>query len=139
SICMDPHIYTLLKILLALVLGGIIGYERERFGHFAGIRTHILVCLTSAFLVSGFMNVFALDSVARVAAAIMTGIGFIGAGSILRHGKDVQGLTTAASVWAVAGLGIIIGIGMIWEAVVVTLLAVIVLEMRMFALKHKKI
>ncbi|MBW2972064.1 MgtC/SapB family protein [Candidatus Woesearchaeota archaeon] len=136
---MDVNLLMLLKIFLAVVLGGVIGYERERFGHYAGIRTHILVCLTSAFLIAGFMAVFEMDSAARVAAAIMTGIGFIGAGTILRHGKEVQGLTTAASVWAVAGLGLIIGIGMLWESVVVTLIAVIILEMRVFALKHKSV
>ena len=127
---MDPNIYTLLKILLAVVLGGIIGYERERGGHYAGIRTHILVCLTSAFLISIFILYFEIDSVARVAAAMMTGIGFIGAGAILSQGMKVKGLTTAASVWVAAGLGMIIAVGAIWEAIVVTLIAVIVLEIR---------
>ncbi|MBU2561877.1 MAG: MgtC/SapB family protein [Nanoarchaeota archaeon] len=136
---MDPNLVTLLKILLAVVLGGIVGYERERFGHYAGIRTHILVCLTSAFVLSAFITAFEPDSAARVAAAMMTGIGFIGAGTILSHGEKVKGLTTAASVWGVAGLGMIIAIGAFWEAAVVTLVMVIILEMRVFALKVKKI
>ena len=136
---MDPNIYTLLKILLAVVLGGIIGYERERGGHYAGIRTHILVCLTSAFLISIFILYFEIDSVARVAAAMMTGIGFIGAGAILSQGMKVKGLTTAASVWVAAGLGMIIAIGAVWEAIVVTLIAVIVLEIRPRKLLRKEL
>ncbi|MBN1544652.1 MgtC/SapB family protein [Candidatus Woesearchaeota archaeon] len=136
---MDPNLITLLKIMLSVVLGSIIGYERERFGHYAGIRTHIIVCMTSTFVLCAFITAFEPDSAARVAAAIMTGIGFIGAGTILSHGREVKGLTTAASVWGVAGLGLIIAIGAFWEAVVVTLVMVIILEMRVFALKVKKI
>lgn len=136
---MDPHILTLCKVLLAVVLGGIIGYERERSGHYAGIRTHILVCVTSAFLISIFSVSFEPDSVARIIAAIMTGIGFIGAGTILSHGMRIKGLTTAASVWGVAGLGIILGVGAIVEAVVVTIIIVGVLEMRFFSLVNKNI
>ncbi|MFH1063696.1 MAG: MgtC/SapB family protein [Candidatus Woesearchaeota archaeon] len=135
----DPNLLTLVKILLAVVLGGIIGYERERSGHYAGIRTHILVCMTSAFLITAFLDYFALDSVARMAAAMMTGIGFIGAGTILSHGVQVKGLTTAASVWGVAALGMIIAIGAIWEALVVTLIMVVVLEMKVFTLKAKRV
>jgi putative Mg2+ transporter-C (MgtC) family protein len=136
---MDPNLYTLLKILIAVVLGGIIGYERERSGHYAGIRTHILVCLTSAFLVSVMMKTFTLDSIARVCAALMTGIGFIGAGTILSTGGKVKGLTTAASVWGVAALGMIVGLGALWESIVVSLVIVLVLEMRVFMLKRKTV
>jgi putative Mg2+ transporter-C (MgtC) family protein len=136
---MDPNLYTILKVLLAVVLGGVIGYERERSGHYAGIRTHIIVCMTSAFVISTFLLYFGLDSVARVAASMMTGIGFIGAGTILSHGTEVKGLTTAASVWGVAGLGMVIGIGAFLEAIFVTLILVVVLEMRVFSLVKKKI
>jgi putative Mg2+ transporter-C (MgtC) family protein len=136
---MDPNLYTLAKILIAVVLGGLVGYERERSGHYAGIRTHILVCMTSAFLVSVMMKTFALDSVARVCAALMTGIGFIGAGTILSHGMKVKGLTTAASVWGVAALGMIVGLGALWEAIIVPLIIVLVLEMRVFMLKRKSV
>ncbi len=135
---MDPNVYTLAKILLAVVLGGIIGFEREKTGHYAGLRTHMLVCVTSAFLISTFMLQFELDSVARIAAAMMTGIGFIGAGTILSTGIKVKGLTTAASVWLAAGLGMIIGIGAIWEAICVTLIAFFVLEIRPNRLVKKK-
>jgi putative Mg2+ transporter-C (MgtC) family protein len=137
---MDANILTIVKILLAVVLGGIIGFERERHGHYAGIRTHILVCMTSAFIMSTFeTHNFAPDSIARIAAAIMTGIGFIGAGTILSHGTEVKGLTTAASVWGVAGLGMIIGIGAYLEALVVAVVMVLILEMRFFSLVQKRL
>ncbi|MBW2964673.1 MgtC/SapB family protein [Candidatus Woesearchaeota archaeon] len=136
---MDPHIYMILKIFVAVALGGIIGYERERSGHYAGIRTHIIVCMTSAFLIGTMMEYFALDSVARAAAAMMTGIGFIGAGTILSQGLKVRGLTTAASVWSSAALGIIIGFGALLEACVVAVIAVIVLEMRVFMIGPRKV
>jgi len=137
---MDAQLLTVIKILVAVILGGIIGYERERAGHFAGIRTHIIVCLTSAFLISAFTTyLFPLDSVARIAAGILTGIGFIGAGTILSHGTEVKGLTTAASVWGVSALGIVIGLGAFLEAVVVTVVAVFVLEMRFFSLVRKRL
>ncbi|MBI5881149.1 MgtC/SapB family protein [archaeon] len=137
---MDANLLTVIKILLAVVLGGIIGFERERHGHNAGIRTHILVCLTSAFIMSTFAAYnFSQDSIARIAAAMMTGIGFIGAGTILSHGTEVKGLTTAASVWGVAGLGMIIGIGAYLEALVVALVMVLILEMRFFSLLKKQI
>jgi putative Mg2+ transporter-C (MgtC) family protein len=135
---MDPNLYTLVKILLAVVLGGVIGFERERGGHYAGIRTHMLVCLTSAFLLSTFITYFEPDSVARVAAAMMTGIGFIGAGAIISQGMKVKGLTTAASVWVAAGLGMIIAIGAVWESIVVTLIAVAVLEIKSSKFLPKK-
>jgi len=137
---MDPQLYTLVKIILAVVLGGVIGYEREKHGHYAGIRTHILVCMTSTFLVGALLSSdinFVPDSVARVCSGILTGIGFIGAGTILSHGKEVKGLTTAASVWGVSALGIIIAIGALWEALIVTLVMIVILEMRFFALKTK--
>ena len=137
---MDANILTIVKILLAVVLGGIIGFERERHGHYAGIRTHILVCMTSSFIMSTFETYnFAPDSIARIAAAIMTGIGFIGAGTILSHGTEVKGLTTAASVWGVAGLGMIIGIGAYLEALVVAVVMVLILEMRFFSLVQKRL
>ncbi|MBW2967312.1 MgtC/SapB family protein [Candidatus Woesearchaeota archaeon] len=136
---MDPNLTILLQLLVAAVLGGIIGYERERAGHYAGIRTHTLVCLTSAFLVSILATHFEPDSVARVIAALMTGIGFIGAGTILSHGREVKGLTTAASVWGAAGLGIVIGMGELIISSAITLLIVAVLEMRFFSLKRKRV
>src|SRR3989304_3601854 len=103
------------KLLLAAVLGGVIGWERERRGRPAGLRTHILVCVgvTLMMVVSEHIfekyKTFAADSIirvdpARIAAQVVTGIGFLGAGTILRLRTTVRGLTTAASLWVVAGV-----------------------------------
>ncbi|MCK4589721.1 MAG: MgtC/SapB family protein [Nanoarchaeota archaeon] len=118
------------QMLLSLVLGGLIGFEREKSSHPAGLRTHILVCVTSAFLMIAFDNLFFGDSVARMGAGIITGIGFLGAGAIIVYGREVFGLTTAASIWATAGLGIIIGLGLYWEAVVAAIFFFIVLRLK---------
>lgn len=107
----------LFRVFLALILGGAIGLEREMHGRPAGLRTHVMVCLGAAILMLaseytqktlGQMGpaVFNPD---RVAAGIITGIGFLGAGAIMREGNLVRGLTTAGSIWFVAGLGIVIG------------------------------
>jgi putative Mg2+ transporter-C (MgtC) family protein len=93
-------------LFLAVLLGGIIGFERERHDRPAGLRTHILVCMGSALitLVSRDMAGTLFDP-GRIAAQIVSGIGFLGAGTILRQGSVVRGLTTAASLWVVAGIG----------------------------------
>ncbi len=108
------------KLLIAAVLGGIIGWERERRGRPAGLRTHILVCIgvTLMMVVSEHIfqryKTFASDSIirvdpARIAAQVVTGIGFLGAGTIIRFKTTVRGLTTAASLWVVAGIGLAVG------------------------------
>jgi putative Mg2+ transporter-C (MgtC) family protein len=102
-----------LPLVMAVVLGGLIGLEREIHGHPAGMRTHIIVCVGSALitLVStsiGDVNGGKGDP-ARLSAQIVSGIGFLGAGAILREGSSVRGLTTAASVWTTAGIGIALG------------------------------
>lgn len=105
----------ILKLVLALVLGGVVGLERERSHKPAGLRTHILVCLGSALLTIISISYFTADN-ARITAAIVSGIGFIGAGSTIAQGnKGIHGLTTAASLWAVTAIGIGIGIG--WYAI----------------------
>jgi putative Mg2+ transporter-C (MgtC) family protein len=113
----------LFRLFLAVVLGGLIGLEREFHGRAAGFRTHILVCLGSTIIMMASMqiyeryadltsnNVIRVDP-GRIAASIVTGIGFLGAGVILRSGEAVRGLTTAACIWFVAGVGIVIGIGL---------------------------
>ena len=102
----------LLKLVTAVLLGGAVGWQREARDRPAGLRTHVLVCVGA--------TVFALASIhisgryvdnSRIAAQIASGIGFLGAGTILRHGSEVRGLTTAASLWAVAAIGICIAIG----------------------------
>ena len=114
---------TLAKLGLAVLLGGLIGIERELTRRPAGVRTHMLVCLGCA-LFTELSQAFASPSPDRVAAQVVTGIGFLGAGTILRTGIDVKGLTTAASIWAVAAIGMAISIGgpFFWVAIVATLL-----------------
>ncbi|MBV9849728.1 MAG: MgtC/SapB family protein [Armatimonadetes bacterium] len=98
-------------LLLAAALGGLIGWERERHDHPAGLRTHILVCVGAALITLVDKNSPGVGG--RIAAQIVTGVGFLGAGTIIRAGQGlaVRGLTTAASVWAIAGVGIAVGYG----------------------------
>lgn len=105
------------RLLLACVLGGIIGYEREQTHRPAGFRTHILVCvgsalvmITSEFIFKKYAGHTNIDP-ARLGAQVISGIGFIGAGTIMREGFSVKGLTTAASLWAVSCVGLAVGIG----------------------------
>ncbi|WP_274362164.1 MgtC/SapB family protein [Paenibacillus thermotolerans] len=121
------------RILFALVIGGLIGLEREMGDHAAGFRTHILVCLGSALIILlsiyGFSEFAAEANVrmdpARLAAQVVSGIGFLGAGTILRTGTTVSGLTTAASLWVVAALGLAVGAGFYYGAFIVTVLVFI--------------
>lgn len=117
------------RLLAACVLGGVVGFEREHTHHKpAGFRTHILVCLgaclvmlISEFSVTAFKGVANLDPT-RIGAQVVSGIGFLGAGAIIRHGVSVKGITTAASIWAVACIGIACGVGFYIAAVLATLL-----------------
>ncbi len=95
------------RLTAAMVLGGLIGYQRERRRHPAGLRTHMLVALGAALitLVSESYSAPGQDP-SRISAQIVSGIGFLGAGTIIRHGSNIRGLTTAASLWTVAGIGI---------------------------------
>jgi len=112
------------RLLLALVLGGLVGWQREAAVKPAGFRTHILVCVGAALftLISryGFFESGADPS--RVASNIVVGIGFLGAGTIWRTGGSVQGLTTAASLWTVAAIGMAAGIGYYWGAGLATVI-----------------
>jgi putative Mg2+ transporter-C (MgtC) family protein len=107
----------IVRLLLAVFLGGLVGLEREFHGRIAGFRTHILVCLgsalimlTSVYIFTVYQGVGVVDP-SRIAAGVVTGIGFLGAGTILRFKASVRGLTTAASLWAVAGVGLAVGCG----------------------------
>lgn len=120
----------LLRILTATLLGAVIGFEREKAGKPAGLRTHILVCLGTAVIVLACAGArMDLDGLSRVIQGIVTGIGFIGAGSILKldEERDIQGLTTAAGVWMTAGIGIACGLGTLGLALISTALSLIVL------------
>ena len=123
----------LLRVALAAVLGGVLGLERELREREAGLRTHLLVCVGSAlftivsaygfteFLKSGDAVVRA--DPARIAAQIVTGIGFLGAGAIIRQGLSIRGLTTAATLWVVAAIGLATGAGYYSAAVITTAVA----------------
>lgn len=117
----------LLRLLLAMVASALVGYEREKTKHAAGLRTHMLVGIGATLITLVSMDVFPEDP-ARVAAGIVTGIGFLGAGTIFRDKNNVRGLTTAASIWAVAGVGLALGAGALFIAAVATAAMLITLE-----------
>ena len=127
---MTPHWELAIRMLVGALLGGIIGYERDYHGRPAGLRTHMIVALASStFMVVSTHFMFfqhygpgdrvSVDA-ARIAASVAVGIGFLGAGAILRTGISVQGLTTAAGLWLVSAVGLASGAGMYWESVVAT-------------------
>ncbi|WP_186576194.1 MgtC/SapB family protein [Aquibacillus kalidii] len=118
------------RILIALILSGLIGFERELKNQSAGFRTHILVgvgsCLMMILSLYGFEDfINKYQNVrfdpARIPSYVISGIGFLGAGTIIVNGMTIRGLTTAASIWAVAGLGLVIGVGMYKEAILTTI------------------
>jgi putative Mg2+ transporter-C (MgtC) family protein len=122
-----------LRILLACVFGGIVGFQRERHDSPAGFRTHILVSLGAALIMIismyGFSDFTTVNKdPARLAAQVVSGIGFLGAGTILRDGGSVKGLTTAASLWVVSAIGLAAGAGFYFLAFLVTCLVFITLE-----------
>ncbi len=100
-----------LQLVIAIVLSAIIGWERELRGRPAGIRTHVLICLGTTLIMVISRAFVAPADPARIAAQVVSGIGFIGAGTILRQGSVVRGLTTAASLWAVVAIGMTVGMG----------------------------
>lgn len=127
------HLDLTLRMVVAVVLGGLIGLEREWSNHAAGFRTHILVCIGSASImllsIYGFSQFVAEPNVrtdpARLAAQVISGIGFLGAGAIIRNGANISGLTTAASVWVVAAIGLSVGAGFYYPAVLATFLVLV--------------
>lgn len=122
-----------LRMIVAAILGGLVGIEREWSNHAAGFRTHILVCLGSATImllsIYGFSEFVYETQVrvdpARLAAQVVSGIGFLGAGAIMRNGNVIKGLTTAASVWVVGAIGLCVGAGFLVGAFVCTFLVLI--------------
>lgn len=134
NITLEPLPLDLLsRLALAVLLGGIVGIERELSGKPAGLRTNILICLGSALLMDLSINVGIADDgtrigdPARIAAQVVSGIGFLGAGTILQARGSVVGLTTAATIWAVAAIGLAVGAGRKTEATAAALLVTLVL------------
>lgn len=127
---MIPHDQLVFRIAAGAVLGGIIGYERDRHRRPVGLRTHLIVAMTAAtFMVISSQFVyfqtyhegdFVEVDASRIAASVVSAIGFLAGGAILRNGITVQGLTTAAGLWLVTAIGMCAGAGMFLEAVVVT-------------------
>ncbi len=123
----------LYRLVLAVLLGGVVGMEREMHGRPAGFRTHIVVCLGATLLMvgseyyQGHADPEMVFDPNRMAAGIITGIGFLGAGAIIREENMVRGLTTAGCIWFVAGLGIVIGKGLLPLALWGTLLVFVML------------
>ncbi|NQT95074.1 MAG: MgtC/SapB family protein [Candidatus Omnitrophica bacterium] len=125
---MVTEVQMILRLLFAALLGGIVGFEREINEKAAGFRTHILVCLGSCVIMLTSMHIFdiyrGLADVdpGRIAAQVVTGVGFLGAGTIIRSRASIVGLTTAASLWSIAGVGLAIGSGLYIVAVAATIL-----------------
>ena len=128
----------MLKLALAVALGAIVGFEREFDDEPAGVRTHILVILGSTLFTILSMDFFGTSDPSRVAAGIVTGIGFIGAGAIFRAENKVKGITTAASLWVIAAIGMAVGLGFYIAAKVTALLVFAVLFVKRFLSKGKK-
>jgi len=133
-----------LKLLLAIALGGIIGLERESSHKPAGFRTNILICIGSTMMM--ILSILLLQGgetdgdLSRIAAGVITGVGFIGAGTIIQARGSVIGLTSAATIWAVAGLGLVIGAGYYLIAIIFTAITIMTLVLfRRFEVEQPEI
>ncbi|HHY41265.1 MAG TPA: MgtC/SapB family protein [Thermoanaerobacterales bacterium] len=122
-----------IRLALSILLGGVIGLERETINKPAGFRTHILVCLgstivmlVSLFIFTEFKGLTNVDP-GRIPAQVISGIGFLGAGTIIIEGANVKGLTTAASLWTVAAIGLAVGVGFYYGAILATFLILLTL------------
>lgn len=125
-------IHVIIRLIAATLLGAAIGTQRERAGKPAGLRTHILVTLgTCVFVLAGSGYGMNSDGLSRVIQGVVTGIGFIGAGSILKlnEERDIKGLTTSAGVWMTAAIGVAVGLGALGLALLSTILTLIILAL----------
>lgn len=121
----------LIRVTAAVILGGIVGLQREKARKPAGLRTHMIVCLGTAVVVlSCLASSMDMSGLSRVIQGIVTGIGFIGAGSILKlsEQREIRGLTTAAGLWMTAAIGVAVGLGSLGVALIGTAVTVIVLS-----------
>jgi putative Mg2+ transporter-C (MgtC) family protein len=131
---MIPDLEVILRVTIAALLGAAVGYERERQGQPAGLRTHMILVIGAALMMTLSINLAMQfrplvpnGDPARLAAQVVSGIGFLGAGAILHYGATIKGLTTATSLWTMAGVGLAVGAGHILVSVAVTALILIVL------------
>ncbi len=124
---MPEDLLITLRLLLAALLGGAIGFQREERHKPAGLRTHMLICVGAALFTA--VSIFVFNNDPRIAAGVVTGIGFLGAGTIIFRSREglVTGLTTAATIWVSAGIGVAVGSGLYIASVVTTALTLIVL------------
>jgi putative Mg2+ transporter-C (MgtC) family protein len=125
----------IVRLLIAAALGGTIGYEREMKGKAAGIRTHMLVCVgTTIVIIAARLDGIPLSEMSKVIEGLVAGIGFLGGGVILKlsQEREIKGVTTAAGIWTTAGIGIAVGLGQVWIAIV----SVVVVWLILFVLGH---
>ncbi|KAA3599206.1 MAG: MgtC/SapB family protein [Candidatus Scalindua sp. AMX11] len=135
---MEIYLTITIRLLVSLLLGGTIGLERAFYGRPAGLRTHSLVCISSCLLMffglfqESLLSNMSIETIridpTRMAQGIMTGIGFLGAGVIMKERFSIRGLTTAASIWITAAIGIILGLGFYFPAALATILTLMVLS-----------
>ena len=124
-------LHVLIRLAAATLLGAVVGVQREKAGKPAGLRTHMLVCLGTTVLIISCTSVgMSSESLSRIIQGIVTGIGFLGAGSILKlnEERDIQGLMTAAGVWMTAAIGVAVGLGSLGVALLSTLFTLIILS-----------
>ena len=134
DLCIGPtESNIILKMVIAFLLGGILGFQREVTHHPAGLRTHILVCIGSAgfmllafYISHNYRGEFPFDP-GRVMQGVITGMGFIGAGAIMKEGMSIHGITTSASLWVACAVGMMVGANALVLAIVSTLIALITL------------
>jgi len=131
----DRLMIVLVRVFAAVLLGAVVGIERERAGKPAGLRTHMLVSLGTAVVVMACAGTgMSLDGQSRVIQGMVTGIGFVGAGTILKlnEQREIHGLTTAAGLWMTAAIGVAVGLGVLGLAVIGTVVTVLVLFLEHF-------
>lgn len=116
----------IIKLIVSAILGGLVGFEREVHRKPAGMRTHSLVCIGSALFTIMSVSIIGAEP-SRIAAGIVTGIGFLGAGMIFKAEDRVRGLTTAAELWVLAAIGLAVGMGFYFAALITTLIVIFIL------------
>ncbi|GBE04347.1 MAG TPA: MgtC/SapB family protein [Nitrospirae bacterium] len=133
---MIPVQEIIIRLLLGAIIGGIIGFEREVNGRAAGFRTQLIVCVSAVLIMivsqNYYFHIHTLDNTlridpARISAGALIGIGFLGAGVIIKSGNEVRGLTTAASIWIVSAIGLAIGSGLYFEGILTFIITIIAL------------